>query len=523
MDRPSSGSLLNALDGLECGARSIFHAGRGILRLPYAPRSEDAGAACLVGETDEVGVRQPVLQGGQLGALAVSQLQCRLGVAPGVLRHRGLLRSFADGLHLDLVGPGVGYEAGGQHNQVHLDSNVVAQQRIVDRNGELAAVRRDALDVAFCQEYPRLFLNPLVEVLVLSRGPHVSVEYVRFRLGALLRDVERLLQRCHAADGRAIGQVLRISLARALDERYFLDFFAVRWPGDLAGLGQFLHLEVGDYVRGLAVSQMIELGSIVGLESGGLHNGAGLEGLPVLQGDIVHSGRTCCLLDLGTGEDLDLRVPLDLLDPVFQSGVLQVAVGGSLRVELVQLVQHAAQRGLLLHEAHFVARLGRFDGRCHPGDAAAHHQHGLVYLGLERLGDLGLAGPGTAHAQVVLGQHLGVFVVRRMAPDYVLSDIHALEEDGRVVSENVHLDTRRAGGDDYSVDALTRDVGLDQGCTLLAAKEGVGLAHRCLPVFGPHAAEGVNVDRFPYTAAAAYVDSDLLSHLFLQLRRIGSP
>jgi hypothetical protein len=162
---------------------------------------------------------------------------------------------------------------------------------------------------------------------------------------------------------------------------------------------------------------MLELGGIVGLESGGLHYGADLESLPVLQGDVVHPRRAGRLLDLRAGVDFDLRIALDLLDPGVEAGVLQIAIGRGLGIELMQLVQHATQDGFSLHQADVIAGPGGLDRRGHSGHATADHEDGLVDLGFKWLGYRRLPRPGTAHAEVVLGQHLRIFVVRRVAPD----------------------------------------------------------------------------------------------------------
>jgi hypothetical protein len=78
----------------------------------------------------------------------------------------------------------------------------------MDTDRQLAAVRGDTLHVTFGHEDARLFLNSLVEVLVLAGCAHIPVEYIGLSVSILLRYIEGLLQGCHAADRGAVGQVL---------------------------------------------------------------------------------------------------------------------------------------------------------------------------------------------------------------------------------------------------------------------------------------------------------------------------
>ena len=98
-----------------------------------------------------------------------------------------------------------------------------------------------------------------------------------------------------------------------------------------------------------------------------------------------------------------------------------------------------------------------------------------------------------------------------MAPDYVLSDIDAFHEYGGIVLEYVYLNTGRAGSNDNAVNALTLDIALNERRALFAAQEGVAFTDCSLAIFSANVAQGLDIESFPYTATATYINSQFFS------------
>jgi hypothetical protein len=135
-----------------------------------------------------------------------------------------------------------------------------------------------------------------------------------------------------------------------------------------ASLASFLQLEVGDYVRTLAVGEFGQLVGIKGLVVGGLDDGAQVlgNGAAVLGADVRGEAArgTGSLGDLGAQVHGDLVVGLDLgghgldtrvlgLRQLLAETVRGVDGRGGEGHALVEVGPDASQLGLLGHQVHF--------------------------------------------------------------------------------------------------------------------------------------------------------------------------
>ena len=166
---------------------------------------------------------------------------------------------------------------GSQNHQVGLDLNIISDKGVLHIHQKVIAVRfSNRGHVTLCEHYPYIFLRPAIEVLVLPRRTDILIEYVDFHLAVEFSCQQRLLQRHPAADHRTVGQVLLIPGAGALNKSDTLGRLVVGRAVDLAQRQQLLHLNIGDNIRA-AVSEMTELGRVIGLPAGGLNDGANPE------------------------------------------------------------------------------------------------------------------------------------------------------------------------------------------------------------------------------------------------------
>ena len=151
-------------------------------RLPHGAGGVDAGAAGLVGEADEVRVGEPELGRGEARALEVHEVQ-HVGV--GGRRHH----------------------AGGQHDEIDREADVVAEQRLAEAHQQ-AAVAGGARcrDPALGEVDAGLLRHPPVERLVEAGGDDVLVDDVG--PGAGLGGVEGVLERRHVEHVGAEGEVV---------------------------------------------------------------------------------------------------------------------------------------------------------------------------------------------------------------------------------------------------------------------------------------------------------------------------
>ena len=269
MDRLSPGRDLYGLDGLESGAASIFPGVLGIQGGPNTTGRIDPCPSALVGEADEVGIGEVVLEEGQIRALPIGQVQ-DLGVLQvSQLLHRLLgvfqldplliLHHYGLGVHVlpdQLAIGGSGDHPCGQHDQVGLQLDVSAQEGVLGLHLEGPAAIPDAGDFGFGEEYPRVLLGFLVEGFVLTGASDVLVKDVSLGVGAHLTDHEGLFDGDPAAHAGAVGQVVLVSGSGALDKGDPPRSLPVAGTDDLP-LGQhLLHLDVGDDVGAGSVSQM---------------------------------------------------------------------------------------------------------------------------------------------------------------------------------------------------------------------------------------------------------------------------
>ena len=218
----SPGNRLDRLDRLESRTGAVIRARSQVHRRPDGARGIDAGAPRFVREADEVRIGEAVLQRGQIGTLAIGEVQdlrSGLGGFGLLLAVRCLSRRFAlRGLRLGALGGGDvvdlrgRHHSGGQHDQVGLQLDVLTQQRLLDFDADLAVgIRRHTGDLALGQHDACVLLNVGVEALVLGRRPDVLVDHVDLGVRVLLADVHRLLQGNTAAHSGAIRQMVLVA------------------------------------------------------------------------------------------------------------------------------------------------------------------------------------------------------------------------------------------------------------------------------------------------------------------------
>ena len=206
----------------------------------------DAGAPGLVREADEVRVGEAVLEGRQVRSLAVGQVQ-DLG-AFVVSEFLDLLLGLGPlglGLGPRAVSPWRPRARGWPRRRPSWGPCPVAST--TRSTCDLDRSRRAACPSTVTASLPPGGLSdrrsprpwsgssadgpgPRVEPLVLPRRAHVLVDDEDLGVGVLLVDVVGMLQRRHAAHRGAVGQVVLVARARALDEQHALDRLAVRGP-----------------------------------------------------------------------------------------------------------------------------------------------------------------------------------------------------------------------------------------------------------------------------------------------------
>ncbi len=160
---------------------------------------------------------------------------------------------------------GARLHSGGQHHEIiglGVDLAFDRSFAMKDRTAVFADpdVRRLRLD----ERHLRVRPNPIVERLELIVGADINVIDVYFRVGVLLAQIGRMLERSETADARAIGQMVEIARSGALDQRDLFRRLAVRRTQDLAVrravMGREpLHLDIGDDVAAQAVAVAVEI------------------------------------------------------------------------------------------------------------------------------------------------------------------------------------------------------------------------------------------------------------------------
>ena len=117
---------------------------------------------------------------------------------------------------------------------------------------------------------------------------------------------------------------------------------------------------------------------------------------------------------------------LDRLHQLTYAGSLEALVGRVAGIDLRESGHPAPQGSLFLHQENVGAGLGCFDCSRQAGDAPAHYQQRMLDGQRLGLGHLALLGADHAHAQVVLGQSLGLLSVGWLAPSNLLPQVNPL-------------------------------------------------------------------------------------------------
>ena len=222
-------------------------------------------------------------------------------------------------------GVGLRLQRHGQDHHVDVDLADRAQQGVVHLHHQsalggraLAGHRRDVGHLAADELHP-FVLHAVVELLEsLARRADVDVAVVDLGLG-LLADQVGELQGVHAADARAVGVVVGVAAADAMDDAHALGRRAVAQHelsgGRPAGVQQPLDLQAGVDVRILAVAVVRDDRGIERLEAGGHDDRPDLVLLdPFLlveaEGIPLAAGLDAALLALAAG-DLEADLGID--------------------------------------------------------------------------------------------------------------------------------------------------------------------------------------------------------------------
>ena len=215
----------------------------------------------------------------------------------------------------------------------------------------------------------------------------------------------------------------------ALDEGDLPGRLAIARTGDPTGGDHLLQLDIGDHVGRCCVAEVVKTVRVVRFPASGLDDGANpeLTARSVgLQFDVELPGLTADTRDRRLGVDRDVFVLLHLCDEGGQIDSLRIPVGRFVRYTAGEPAHPAAKLRLLLDEHHLTSDSGGVEGRRNSGHSPPDHHEGPVNLLLEGDRDLDLPGLDDTHPEVILGHHLGVFVVRFVTPDHLLPEVHPL-------------------------------------------------------------------------------------------------
>ncbi len=157
---------------------------------------------------------------------------------------------------------------GREHDEVRLDLNRRATERIRALDDQLAVLLIDARDAA-AEVDGALLLDGTAHklVVILAARANIHVEDVGLAVMHLVLVEHRVLGRVHAADLRAVAHSMRrVARAGAGDEDDGLRHFAVRGPARLAagrtrGAKQALELEAVDHVGVAPAAILAVMGS----------------------------------------------------------------------------------------------------------------------------------------------------------------------------------------------------------------------------------------------------------------------
>src|SRR3990172_7093600 len=178
------------------------------------------------------------------------------------------------------------HDPGGVHRRLHADREhhevmlvVVAMIALgvhaVQDGIARGLVLGDVGDLGLDEFHFRVGLDFLVEILEAVDGADVDV--IDRDIGSvdeLLAHISGLLERGHAADARAVLQMVAVARTGALDEGDILRLFTVRWAQELAaggaeGVHQALELHAGDDVGITIVAVRLDFFRVVRLPAGG--------------------------------------------------------------------------------------------------------------------------------------------------------------------------------------------------------------------------------------------------------------
>jgi len=146
------------------------------------------------------------------------------------------------------------------------------------------------------------------------------------------------------------------------------------------------------------------------------------------------------------------------------------------REPFLQRSRESAELRLFLDQGHFVACRGGLEGSLNSRDAATHHEEslrGLLRHGFERFHLLRF---DHAHAQVVLGEHLGIFIAGRMAPCHMFPEIHPIEDHPESKAKASVFTRGEQAATTTALTPFFRQVLPDQFHSFAAAQERVNLA-----------------------------------------------
>ena len=404
----------------------------------------------------------------------------------------------------------VGHHAGRQHDHVEaLQRHFLAQQHVVDGNGEVGA---DALDLAL-HEDDAGFLGLAVELLRRAGRAQFVVDDVDHRLGIGLAQLQGVLDRHAATNGRTIRQMVGIARAGALDERDVLGRRAIGFTADCAVRQHVFQFDIGHHIGRSAVAQVPELVRIVGPPAGRHDDGAdflncGRAALADL--DVELAGPAGGLGDLRIEAHVDPAVGLDRGDQVGRVIVLQPPVRRLVRHAFGPLGCGAAEFVGAFDQHDVVARPGRLSRRVETRRTAAHDQHGPGELTFRhRFGRVGLVELGDRHADVIVGLGLGFLIAVLVAPGHLFAQVGA-HDVVAVKTEAVGVDALRTSPNDDLVDGAGGDVAADHRHAFVAAEIVVRLAERHLEFVVGHAFDLGHINGLTDAAAGAEIDARVL-------------
>ena len=126
--------------------------------------------------------------------------------------------------------------------------------------------------------------------------------------------------------------------------------------------------------------------------------------------------------------NFDVRVALQLENPAIEIDGLQIAVGRMLGELSLAGAKPAAEFGLFLDQHDSVPCAAGFPRGSHTAGSASDNEEGSLGGDLGGLPNLNLERPRDSHAQVILSEHLRVFVAGFVAPNDQLAQVHSFHE-----------------------------------------------------------------------------------------------